>query len=57
MTVTITLPCGCELTASSVVAMCLRHVYELRALEAKADEDYKNVLDRFRTAISDALRR
>lgn len=57
MTATITLPCGCELTASSVVAMCMQHVHELRRAELKAEADYREYLDKFRTGIADALRR
>jgi hypothetical protein len=30
MTVSITFPCGCEINEASVVAMCVKHVHELR---------------------------
>jgi hypothetical protein len=32
----ITLPCGCRLTAASVLGMCLKHVGELRRLELES---------------------
>jgi hypothetical protein len=50
MTVTLKLPCGCELTRMSVQAMCLIHSRELSELERQADANYRDLLDRFRRA-------
>ena len=53
----ITLPCGCELTLTHVVAMCFKHDHELvakeRAKQAAADQMHAEFMHR----LDEALRR
>lgn len=33
MSIAITLPCGCQITDTCVVAMCIAHVFEFEAMQ------------------------
>lgn len=52
MSVSIELPCGCELNAAFVLSMCLTHAQELRRKELQAEADYKLFEQTMRSALT-----
>lgn len=52
MSVSIELPCGCELNAAFVLSMCLPHAQELRRKELENEAAYREFEQKMRGTLT-----